>query len=423
MPGVKTDKAVKLTIVKEGRGGAPDFLTRSFAEKLSYLKGTAPKERMDLILADPEGKRLTRAMEPQELFWLIKEIGETDAIELLGMAAPEQCIFLLDMEIWRGWSFAEEKAVEWFGYLLASGEENFQELLPQLDFGLLTLFLGRELIVGGGIGELNTDDERLTDWDHTFDDVFMLKFRNPRHAAIIGAFLELVCRTDNQLYTALMESVRSDIDVEQEEECHRFRSGRLADLGFPPLDEAMAIYGRLDPANFQVSGDKELQPGNSVATLPAPYFGDNSLLQRTLALADSAELQLELNCLINTALVADAAPFADAEAMKAVMQRVFGYLNIALEHLADGDVAKAAAIITDEYLKRLFQLGFSIVLGLKGRAAELSGEGYTAGKALAGLKAKRPRFYRGFDPDVVDGYREFRDLADVQRVEEFLAHL
>jgi hypothetical protein len=423
LPSTKIDKTAKLTLVKGGRSGFPEFTVLPFAEKLSYLQGAAPKERLDLILADPEGKRLTRAMEPQELFWLIKEIGETDAIELLAMAAPEQCIFLLDMEIWNGWTFSEEKAVEWFGYLLAGGEERFQELLPQLDFGLLTLFLGRELIVGGGIGELNTDDERLTDWDHTFDDVFMLKFRNSQHAATIGAFLELVCRTDNELYTALMESVRSDIDVEQEEECQRFRSGRLADLGFPPLDEALAIYSRLDPANFTVSGGKELQPGNSVATLPVPYFGDNSLLQKALALANSAELQLELNCLINTALVADAAPFADAEAMKAVMQRVFGYLNIALEHLAGGDVAKAAAIIADEYLKRLFRLGFSIVLSLKGKAAELSGEGYTAGKALAGLKLKRPRFYRGFDPDGIDGYREFRNLADVRRVEEFLAQL
>jgi len=109
--------------------------------------------------------------------------------------------------------------------------------------------------------------------------------------------------------------------------------------------------------------------------------------------------------------------------MRAVVERVYGYLNIALEFLCKGDQAKGAEIVTGEHLKRLFQLGFSIILGLKLRADRLADASYATGKALSGLKSARPLYYRGFDQDGIDGYREFRELEDVQRMSDFLADI
>src|SRR5665647_821131 len=172
------------------RVGEEEFSKLPFDDKRIYLDGVLPYEKLALILGDPDGKKLARAMQPQELYWLFKEIGAPDAMELLGLASPEQCVFILDMELWRGWSFFEDKVVEYLGYILQGSEEHFLEILPHLDFNILSLFLGRELIVAGGIGDLNTDEERQTDWDHTFDDVFLIKFKNPEHATIIGKFLE-----------------------------------------------------------------------------------------------------------------------------------------------------------------------------------------------------------------------------------------
>ena len=96
--------------VASARLSEPAFHALSFPEKRSYLRTTAAKEKMDLILSDDEGKRLAGAMEPQEFFWLMKEIGEADALGLLQLASPEQCLFILDMELWEGWNFSEEKA-------------------------------------------------------------------------------------------------------------------------------------------------------------------------------------------------------------------------------------------------------------------------------------------------------------------------
>jgi hypothetical protein len=403
--------------------GEEEFRKLPFDDKRIYLYGVPPKEKVDLISGDPDDKKLTRAMQPQELYWLFKEIGAPDAMKLLGMASPRQYLFILDMELWRGWTLLEDKAVEYLAYIVNGSEEHFLELLPHLDFNLLSLLLGRELIVAGGIGDLNTQEERLTEWDHTFDDVFLIKFKNHGHAQVIGSFLELVCRFDNPLYAALMESVSGEIDIESEEECYRMKSGRLADLGFPPHDEALEIYSRINPATFTPSHNKALLQTGDASTLPVTFLTGKMFLGRVIPLIDSELFQMELIYLINTALVADQAHLADSEQMKSVVERVYGYLNIALEYLSQGDETKGAEILTGEYLKSLFQLGFSIILGLKFRADKITDSSYATGKALSGLKSSRPRYYRGLDSEGIDGYREFRETQDVKKMSDFLTEL
>jgi hypothetical protein len=418
-----TERGTVAAAANSVRLSEEEFRALPFDAKRSYLDGLLPRERVALILEDPDDKKLTRALHPQELYWLFKEIDAPDAMELLALANPQQCLFILDMELWKGWTFSEDKGVEYLGYILQGSEEHFLELLPHLDFNLLSLLLGRELIVAGGIGDLNTDEERQTDWDHTFDDVFLLKFKNPKHAQVIGSFLELVCRFDNPLYTALMESVSGEIDIESEEECYHIKSGRLADLGFPPLDEAREIYSRINPAQFTPGRNKVLVQTGEATSLPAMFLTGTTFLERVLLHMDSELFRMELNYLINTALVADQAHLVDTEYMKSVVERVYGYLNIALEYLCQGDETKGAEILAGEYLKSLFRLGFSIVLGLKFKAEKLADSSYATGKALSGLKSARPLYYRGLDPDGVDGYREFREMQDVKNMSDFLIEL
>ena len=400
------------------------FSALTFAEKNSYLRTVGAKQRMDLIVADTDAKRLAAAMQPQEFFWLMKEIGETDALELLQVASAEQCIFILDMELWDGYTFSEEKACRWLSYFMEGGEPRVHELLKHLDFEFLHLFLNRELVVVGGVGDMSDDEERFGDYDLTLDGVFMLSFKDPKQSQLIGAFLAMLIKLDNPLYTALMEGLKGDVDLELEEQLQRFRTGRLEDLGFPPLDEALSIYARVNPASFELHDDKELlrAAGECGALIPIPAQ-DDTLLFRALAIADSEPLMQELNYLVNSALVAEGSAFAEPETMSGVLQRVCGYLNIALEQLSGSDDARAAQVLSGEQLKRLFQFGYSVVLELKFAAQDTETVDYASGKLLAGLKAKRPRFYRGLDPDGIDGYREFRDIADVRRAADLLGQL
>ncbi|MRR39043.1 hypothetical protein EG829_31225, partial [bacterium] len=142
-----------------------------------------------------------------------------------------------------------------------------------------------------------------------------------------------------------------------------------------------------------------------------------------LARPGTDAIRQELTYLVNSALVADGAALHDREAMQVVLERVHGYLNISLEFLARDDEERAAAILAGERLKRLFQLGFSIVMDLGKQARMHASDDYATGKALRALHATPPRYYRAFDPDGVDGFREFREMADVERAREFLARV
>lgn len=390
-------------------------------DTIAALRELPAKQRMDRILAAPEARELARALPEQELYWLMKEIGETDALGLWELASPEQRTFVLDMELWDKWNFAADKSYEWLGHLLEAGEAVVVEQLPHLDLELLLLMLEKEISVGGGIGELLPDDERTFDWDHSFDNLYFITFKNDKHARTVGGFLDIVYRANHELYLGIMEGIKSEVEDELEELAFRFRSGRLADLGFPEQEEAQALYGRIDPASFALEGGKELFAAAIPAYLPALPGTADSLLSRLLARPGTDAIRQELTYLVNSALVADGAALHDREAMQVILERVHGYLNIALEYLARDGEERAAAILAGERLKRLFQLGFSIVMDLGRQTRMLASDDYATGKALRALHATPPRYYRAFDPDGVDGFREFREMADVERAREFLA--
>lgn len=417
------DKVVSLASARQAKGSGADFATLPLAEQLDHLRRQPAGRQLKLITRAPRPKELVRNIPEQELYWLVKEIGEADAGELLELASPEQRTFILDMELWERGVFSAANAYRWLGHLLDVGESVVTEQLPELDPELLVLALKQEISVGGGIGELASDDERTADWDHSFDNIYFITFKNPRHAQTIGAFLDIAYRTNHGLYLELMEGIKGEIGSELEELALQFRTGRLADLGFPNPEAARSIYGRLDPASFTLSGEKKLVGGGStgpILQLPSLPGPADSLLNRALSHAGDEGVSQELAYLAGCALVADDAALHERAAGEEIFRRVHGYLNIALEYLAGNDVAQAATILVEEPLKRLFQLGFSIVLGLRTAATGLASDDYATGKGLRGLREIPPRYYRAFDPDGIDDFREFNSMDDVRQVGKFL---
>jgi hypothetical protein len=404
---------------------AGDVSQLPLAEKISSLREMSNKERLDRIVADPEAKRIVRVFEPQELYWMIKDIGESDVSELLEFCSPEQITFFLDMDCWNKCEFCMDTFYEWLGYLLEAGEERIVELLPHLEPEFLILSFMKEISVGGGVGDMATEAEVENDWDHTFDNCYMISFKNAGHASLIGRLIDIIYRNLHPLYLTLMESIRTEVPSEIEELSYRFRSARLADTGFPEFEDALSIYAYIDPATYTPAEGKKIfsgygeRPGN----LQLPTC-DSSPLKKALLSAGSEGLLMELQYLINNAIVAEGSPMADGDVMRGVLQRVYGYLNIALEFLCGENEVKISAMLENEQLKTLFQLGRSIVAPLRKTAEKLhladTDLGYAANKVLLGLKAEQPKFYRGLDPDIADGYREFKSMDDIQKMRAFL---
>ena len=411
-----------LTLMKGGKLTPQEFATLSLQAKIDYLHHLRGALKVRAILDDPQPARLVRSLPKTDIYQIFHELGQEESLEILHLAAPEQIRFVLDWELWHEWSISVDKTLEWIELLLAD-EDQAIDIISGLDQELLLVFLKKTIVVGGGLGDIINSEDHQLEWDHTFDEMYYIRFVDNRQSDLLLRFIDLIYRLNHDLYRSLMQGVENELLSELEEQAGQFRRGRLEDEGFPALHEAAALYGRVSPEGFTPATDKvSATTGADLPPYPAIAGNGSTYLSRLFALADSPALRQEFHHLTNSAMVVDGVSPADHEKMAPVLERVGNYLTIALEFLSEGD-ADGAALLKGEHLKRLFSLGHSLLAQLQERAKRLSSDNYATNQVLLGLAMKRPRFYRGLDPDTVDDYREFTGMADVRLIDQFLRGL
>jgi len=183
-----------------------------------------------------------------------------------------------------------------------------------------------------------------------------------------------------------------NLDAELEETAYRWRSGRMADLGFVEFYEALEVYRELDPATVRIGeatgAAARVRPlhgdGKPGDALRAPLalvdqLGNGSPFARAVAALSSpdqiAELHFALVTLGNRVLSADRITPGDDEAVAAVLGRMLATLDIGVEFLAHGDDARAVEAVRSVPVVRLFRLGVSLIgkVKLLARALERKG--------------------------------------------------
>jgi hypothetical protein len=202
--------------------------------------------------------------------------------------------------------------------------------------------------------------------------------------------------------TRLLASIQWDVPSELEESALRWRTGRLADLGFPTADEALSWFARPPPAPAHRAAAPARPPGFFLAALAS-----GSLLDRAAARLppeDREAVEGQIVAAANAVVVADAVDPADVEAVRAAFEAARGYLDLGLDRLSGGDEARAAEALAETPVKRIFQEGFGRALELSWRARELRRRagpdarfGAPIDDALAALAGKRPRYFPGVE--------------------------
>jgi len=416
------DAKPNLTLHKGGKLSPQEFASLSLQAKIDYIHNLTATMKVRTILDDPKPGKLVHSLPKEEIYQILHELGPEESQEILQLASTDQIRFVLDWELWDEWSISVDKTVEWLD-LLMSDEELAADIIARLDQELLLVFLKQTIEVGGGLGDIINSEDHQQEWDHTFDETYYISFLDSRHSQTVLRLIDLIYRQDFPLYRSLMQGVENELLSELEETAGQFRRGRLADEGFPSPQDAAALYVRVAPEDFTPATDKiAVSTDAGISPFPAIAGGETSLLSRAFAAADSPALRREFHYLTNGAMVAEGVSPANHAKLGPVLDRVGNYLNIALEFLC-ADEEEGAAILKGEHLRRIFSLGHSLLAQLQDRARKLESDNYAAGKVLAGLKMKRPRFYRGLDADLIDDYREFTGMADLRRVDQFLRGL
>ena len=230
-------------------------------------------------------------------------------------------------------------------------------------------------------------------------------------------------------------AARSEMPAELEEMAYRWRSGRLADLGYVDFYEALDLFRPLTPDQVAIGeGSQDRVVDDEPTRLPIAVAEEvlgRSFLARAMAMiedpTEAERLESSLTMLVNKVLAAGRAKPGQAEVVRRGALYATATLSLGLETLARGDLAKAQDALRTVALARLFRIGYTVTQRLAKLATALAPRSLTAGTPardlVAALCSPRPLFARAAEEPPVAGLRPFESAADLRRAGEILTGL
>ncbi len=405
--------------------------SRNILKKLFPLSGSAA---LNAILESDNPGALVKAISKVDLFWLVKKIGEDDAIPVLALASNEQWQYFIDMEIWKRDLLDLNKSFDWINRLYKADPERLSNWLYSEDGNFHAHFYFFKILE---VKIKDNDDFSPPEGFITFDDLYFIRILDREHEEEIEQILRSMALTDHNRYQALLLGLAGVIPAEIEEEMYRLKGVRLSEIGYLPFEEAMSVYAyqKIDSFKKEHSEYKFYYPeedeildlvpvtplvvikGSNLFTVAVSGIEDHLLLER---------LQLEFAGLCNQILSADNTEIEGIEVLTRITGKASGYISIGLEKLSGGDVNGAVNYVKNHPLISLFRAGFSLALELKWEGErwiknawfrqqdlDYSFWGEHWGGALEGLLRKKPLYYANEGEG--DNYRDFGRLEEVEK--------
>ena len=388
--------------------------------------------------ADPAAA--IRALPPDEFYYVIHELGFPEAMEVLVHATAEQVQTVLDFSVWDRDRVTLEKSDEWLAALVEAPPETLGQWAQGIDIELLALLLRKRARIYDLSLEDAPDNPEGVLWDLP-DRLFTLEFHGePDQVRVTQHLADSLYRYSPDMMRRLLVGMRAEDDAELEETAYRWRSGRMADLGFVDFYEALGAYQELDPASVRI-GDHpatSLRPrGEPLDTvhLRLPVVVAERLSGKTpfaravgglQSREEAADLHFALVTLCNRVLAANRIAPSDEEAILSALERLSATLDIAVEFLSRGDGERETAAVRTVPLLQLHRLGVSLIGKLRRLASALArGNPFATlrpavdifeaedAEVLASLTRTRPAFPRLLDEPPAPGERVFACLADI----------
>lgn len=392
--------------------------------------GMSATAKLKALTALPDLPATLRRLRPDEMFHLVRDIGVEDAFDLLAYATPAQRRAFVDLSAWTAGTLAPER----LDRVLDMARD------VSLDFALRWLDeLGPEVVALRVFARARvyTQDEaetiEIAD-DVSFatpDGTFVVVCETPEDVPPLRRLMDLLYARGVEEAHVLLQAGRRDTPVSIEDQADRFRTARLADLGFPPDDERFALFEPFDVAALRerLARDEGPRPApaspGAALALPLRDVGPGLFLWRAVAIAaareDVAGVTRDLTLLVNRVFAAGNADPHDPDAWHEASLRTVSLLSLGLEDLAAGDPEAGATILRRAWPAELFRAGVEAmrpahlraraVIGRVGGLAGLRLFGEATGEALRVLASFPPKLGREADGRFT--VREFQSLADV----------
>lgn len=400
--------------------------------------------RIDALLSADDAKGAVAALAPGEIFELVHEVGFEDASDLIALATPAQIQGCLDLD---GWNKDEVDIVPlkpWLAALIETGYENLSTVWGNLDTELRALILQRQVkVYDVNMGEEPQPGAENPDGGYdekpvmaTPDRFFMLEFLGDEDSQrLVQQIVEDLYRGDPDLARHTIMNARAELPSYLEEQSYRWRSGRLADLGYVDFYDALDLFRPLDAEQVKIGEDTQ-DRGNGedtaiVSLVVAEEVMGRSFLARAMSAIDdpveSERIEAALMILVNKVLAAGRAKPGQQEVVRRGALYATATLSLGLETISRGDLGKAQQALRSIGLSRLFRVGYTVTLKLARLAQALAARSVTAGspakELVAGLCSPRPLLSRAADEPPMTGMRPFESQEDLRRTGQILTGL
>lgn len=401
----------------------------------AQLAGPRGYRRIDALLSAEDAPAAIAALSPNEVFELVHEVGFEDAQPLLELVTPSQIQGCFDLEAWQKDQIEVAGLKPWIASLIETGFEKVGEVWAGLDAELRALILQRQV----RIWDVSLGEEPEEDNDNpimaTPDRFFMLELKGDDDTQrLIQQLVEDLYRADADLARHTIMSARSEPPAELEEQSYRWRSSRLADLGYVDFYEALDLFRPLDADKVQIgegSQDKLVGDDTRLPAVVAEEVLGRSFLARAMGSiddpAEAEQLEAALMVLVNKVLAAGRTKPGQADVVRRGALYATATLSLGLETLARSDLGRAREALRTISLQRMFRVGYTVTTKLARLAQALAPRSLTAGppakEVVAALCSPRPLFSRAADEPPLVGLRPFESTADLRRAGEILAGL
>lgn len=380
----------------------PDEETDAPVEPLALIAALgplSPVKRVDYLISQPNASAQVAALSPWSLFHLVKEVGESDCLELIHLATDEQTQAFVDLECWQKDHLNPARLERWIDLLLQQeDDENLRRQLRALDPEALVLMMMNHVRVFV-VDEDDEESPELVDlqrqWETSPDGYYRLVYDDDEDAArLIRRFLAQLFAADIGYARTLLEAQRAEFVSSLEETAYTVRCGRMEEMGFVPWQDALGLYAPEAPESARRRVLAELDRAREAASrawtadpvlLPALYrdqLSPRDYLAQVLAelhrraeagddAFDFTAFEVRLIALTNKAMAAEPVEPGDLDASRRVFRRVVGYVSIGLQYAGELSMDRAVELLRHVHPHTLLRAGFALTLGLKVQAERM----------------------------------------------------
>jgi hypothetical protein len=408
-----------VALVKRGNGRDRDAARQQLVRQLQRLE---PKERLEALIDAPGAAALVRSVPAEQLYLDIRAVGLADTSDIVQLASPAQFQAFVDLGAWKGDRLDHHALLSWIRAARGEDAAVFQAQVSGLDLELIESLLRAHTVIHDLEEEPDLHVEGLT--LDSADGRYRVEFlaeKSADQSALRTLLLDFMA-ADALGLSRLLESARWTLPSELEEVAYGFRTARLTDLGFPDPETARSLYARVPlPSPPAEAASSALARGKERIDLLASALD-------ALTADERQNLEDELRMVVNAVLVDERAEPGDPAAIRRASERARDTLELGLEYLAGGSPGRAVEVVREETSRHIFQVGFTLALGLKHRAdrlarrplVRLDGEYLLwPDVAAAVVELRRARPLRALKVEGAEAV-PFRSLREIQETEALL---